>query len=151
VDTWRAGASTCCDVGDMGIGYVACGAITYCDVGDMAMEYVETKSGTLTWHIDTWHIDTWKSIGGIYQYHVLKVEQENLPLINVRWQIIFLRREFDVNDHVYLMLTSDKILDSYESSTSRTGIPGYSCNRLLRHHLSKSIHIQFCPATALEK
>jgi hypothetical protein len=43
VDTWRAVAITCCDVGDMSIGYVECGAITYCDVGDMAMEYVETK------------------------------------------------------------------------------------------------------------
>jgi hypothetical protein len=43
VDTWRAVAITCCDVGDMEIGYVACGVITYCDVGDMAMEYVETK------------------------------------------------------------------------------------------------------------
>jgi hypothetical protein len=37
---------TCCDVGDMAIGYVACGAITYCDVVDMAMEYVEITSGT---------------------------------------------------------------------------------------------------------
>jgi hypothetical protein len=64
VDTWRAVAITCCDVGDMAIGYVACGAISYCDVGDMAigylacggithcdvgdmaMECVETKSGT---------------------------------------------------------------------------------------------------------
>jgi hypothetical protein len=67
VDPWRAGAITCCDVGDMAIGYVACGAIMYCDVGDMAMEYVEFKSGTGTWHIDTWHIDKSKSIGGTYR------------------------------------------------------------------------------------
>jgi hypothetical protein len=63
---WRAVAITCCAVGDMAIGYVACGAITYCDVGEMAMEYVETTSGTETWHIDTWHINKWKSIGGTY-------------------------------------------------------------------------------------
>jgi hypothetical protein len=31
-------AITCCDVGDMEIGYVACGAITYCDEIDMAIE-----------------------------------------------------------------------------------------------------------------
>jgi hypothetical protein len=46
VETWRAGAITCCDVGDTAIGYVACGAIKYCDVGVMAMEYVETTNGT---------------------------------------------------------------------------------------------------------
>jgi hypothetical protein len=64
VYTWRAVSITCCDVGnmaigyvafgaitycdadDMAIGYVACGGITYCDVGDMAMEYVKTTSGT---------------------------------------------------------------------------------------------------------
>jgi hypothetical protein len=67
VDTWRAVAIKCCDVGDMAIGNVACGAITYCDVGDMAKEYVETTSVTEMWHIDTWHIDAWKSIGGTYQ------------------------------------------------------------------------------------
>jgi hypothetical protein len=53
VDKWRAGAITCCDVGDMTIGYVACRAITFFDVGDMAKEYVKTKSGTKTWCIDT--------------------------------------------------------------------------------------------------
>jgi hypothetical protein len=42
VDTWRAVAITCCDVGDMAIGFVACGGITQGDVGDMAMGYVET-------------------------------------------------------------------------------------------------------------
>jgi hypothetical protein len=40
VDTLHAVAITCCDVGDMAIGYVVCGAITYCDVGDMALGYV---------------------------------------------------------------------------------------------------------------
>jgi hypothetical protein len=40
VDTWRAVAVTCYDVGDMAIGYVACGAITYCDVNDTAVGYV---------------------------------------------------------------------------------------------------------------
>ena len=47
------------------------GAITYCDVGDMVMQYVAyrylaTRGGTLTWHIGTWPVDTWPSIGGTY-------------------------------------------------------------------------------------
>ena len=55
------------------------GAITYCDVGDMVMQYVAyrylaTRGGTLTWHIGTWPVDTWPSIGGTYHHPPLVEE-----------------------------------------------------------------------------
>jgi hypothetical protein len=87
VDTWRAGAITCYDVGDMAIGYVACGAITYCDVGDMVMEYVERKSA-----IYTWHIDTWKSIGGTYQISAQStLSTSRVACGVVRMQVVLVR------------------------------------------------------------
>jgi hypothetical protein len=51
-------------------------------------------------------------------HHVLKVEQTKSPNLNVRWRIIFLRREIRRQRSCPSDVTDDEFLDSDESSTS---------------------------------